>query len=255
MSKLKLNRKVQFQPPQAKKEDMGLDEIFERDIQEFMSLDPISVVDQLDKMSETFMKRNQDIGSSNPTEPQPTFSTFSGDEIKKEEEDPIVSELDPMLSLSQTTSEAQASYSFKVPDYIKEELALDPQVTNNISNLGKTEPVVGIIIYVGSPVDGEVIVGNPDVVNDWLTYIRAAQQKNLVQLDGGLISSTELEKLNNVVVLPGNRHKFSIGYDIHSEVSCGAHRHLRYLWRSPTYPCAIASCGCPQSSNYVRTTK
>jgi len=137
-------------------------------------------------------------------------------------------------------------YEFKVPSYIKEKLAKEPQVMKHIYSLGHEEPIIGLVAYVGSPVNGEVVVGNPKIVNDWLAYMRTAQKKRIVKCQDGLLTSGELNKLCNVTILPEGRHRFNIGYDTHPGIGCKDHDHTKYLWRSASYPCAIVTCNCPQ---------
>lgn len=110
--------------------------------------------------------------------------------------------------------------------------------------IGEVKAQVGFISYVGSPVNGNIVVGNPELVDFWLNYIKKAAKKEIVKSNSDALTVHELNKLCNVAVLPGNRHEFNISFDIHSELSCAAHSHDKRVWESPVYPCKITSCQC-----------
>ena len=227
-------------------DESELGNFLDQDLEDLMAIDPTKVVDRLDDLAETFMRVDPNSVPSELVEIHHTSPHHTRVKIKLSEEDIdeiLIRKTNPLIS--QAVEGAQASYSFKIPEHIKENLARDPGVTNNISKLGKEEPIVGVVVYIGSPVNGEMLVANPGVVNDWLTYARAAKSRGLIKIENGLLAAEELQKLNNLVILPEGRHRFNISYDMHPDKSCANHCHSKYLWRSPTYPCAVMSCGCP----------
>jgi hypothetical protein len=133
------------------------------------------------------------------------------------------------------------SYSHSVPTFVKEKLVKQIKGKRNAYN---DRPVLGIVAYVGSPVNGDMIVGNPDVVDDWLTYIKVAQQQKVLDVREGVLKIADLEKLCNISILPGTRHEFTLKYEVHPELRCAEHKHDKRMWESATYPCTIISCKC-----------
>jgi len=114
----------------------------------------------------------------------------------------------------------------------------------------KEEPLIGIIIYVGSPTDGEMVVINSQTVHEWLIYQRAAIQQKVITAEDNLLSVGNLAGLVNLRILPGDRHSVTIKYG--SDTSCNALRHVTYTWMSAQYPCVVNSC---QTNNDVSDIK
>jgi len=128
------------------------------------------------------------------------------------------------------------------PRYIREKLLKQSHHTDRKKG-PSTAPIIGFMAYVGSPVDEDILIGNPLVVDEWLTYIRAGQRRGLVDKKG-LVRVKELEKLCNVTLLSGTRHNFDIKYDVHTDQSCAEHKHDKRIWESAAYPCTVTSCTC-----------
>ncbi len=145
---------------------------------------------------------------------------------------------------------APSKYKFGVPQHIKEQIIKKNKRPGNVLQMGREEPIVGFVAYVGSPVNGDVVIGNPKVVDEWLAYMRSALKRKLVKIEDGAITAPELGKLCNVTILPNGRHRFSIGYDTHPKIGCEGHLHNKHLWESETYPCAILSCACPKHGQF-----
>ena len=130
-----------------------------------------------------------------------------------------------------------------VPYHVRKKLAKGKFFASDL-NLGKSSPPIGIAVYIGSPIDGELVVVNPTIVNDWLSYIREAVEEKALITDKGIITASTLSQLLNVIHLPESRHSFFINYDIHPGIDCTRHSHSQYRWRSSTLPCDITSCHC-----------
>jgi hypothetical protein len=116
---------------------------------------------------------------------------------------------------------------------------------NRNSTLGE-KPMIGITIYIGSPLDGEMIIANEGVVSDWLTFTRNAVKENLVQLDDGLMTSQILSRIVDVSVIPEGRHAFNIIYGAPQQ--CLKIGHAKFKWDSARYPCSVLSCKCSVTS-------
>lgn len=102
-------------------------------------------------------------------------------------------------------------------------------------------PYVGMVIYIGSPVDGEMVIANPSIIDEWLKYIRAASETQVLKKKNGLIQTTQLAQLLNVIELSDGRHKFTIDYDPTEVGNEQQRRLLSYAWKSAKYPCAVKS--------------
>ena len=133
--------------------------------------------------------------------------------------------------------------SMGVPYHVRKRLAKGKFFASD-PNLSKSSPPIGIAVYIGSPIDGELVVVNPTIVNDWLSYIREAVEEKALITDKGIITASTLSQLLNVIHLPESRHSFFINYDIHPGIDCTRHSHSQYRWRSSTLPCDITSCHC-----------
>jgi hypothetical protein len=233
-------------------QEVELETLFEKDLEDFMAMNPTSIIQQLEKFAETFPHQDpSQFGSKKESiELSSFFQPTSATNTEVENTRPLLG-TGPLLSKGAyaTPDEFSIPYHFRIPDYVKDKLAETAKTTKNILGLGREEPLVGVTIYIGSPVNGDMLVCNPKIVNEWLKYIRAAQTKKLIKPQGGLVSTAELEKLCKVTILPEGRHRFSIGYDMHPEISCNNHGHCKFLWQSQTYPCAVVSCGCPKLIN------
>lgn len=105
-------------------------------------------------------------------------------------------------------------------------------------------PLVGFVAYVGSPLDGEMIIANSTLVNEWLRYIRKASETKLVRKEQKMVSSCELSRLFSVVELPMGRHQFTIDYRTPADQST-CDEHFQFRWDSIKYPCSIMSCKQP----------
>jgi len=150
------------------------------------------------------------------------------------------------IELDQTDEPQNSAASVitsKVPNYIREKLIkrIRPSKTNK---LHKTKAQIGFVSYIGSPVNGHMVIGNPEIVDIWLDYIRKAVKNKIVTAPESTLTTSELNKLCNVVIIPGNRHEFNISYDIHIGLGCASHKHDKRLWESPSYPSKIISCEC-----------
>jgi hypothetical protein len=110
--------------------------------------------------------------------------------------------------------------------------------------LYKTKAQIGFVAYVGSPVNGHMVIGNPDMVDIWLNYVRKAIKNKLVKTSNSALTTKEMSKVCNVNIIPGNRHEFNIAYKIHEGLSCSSHKHDKRIWESPSYPSTIISCEC-----------
>lgn len=104
------------------------------------------------------------------------------------------------------------------------------------------KPMIGATIYIGSPLDGEMIIANESVVSDWLTFTRNAVKENLVQADEGLITSEVLSRVVNILTIPEGRHAFNITYGTPQQ--CLNPGHTKFRWDSARYPCSVLSCKC-----------
>lgn len=246
-------------PDQIKiEQENELEAMFEKDIEDFMAMNPNSIIQQLEKLAETFPYEDR-AKFGNERKSTMELSTFlppAGASNMEVENSPLLVSPSPLLGTGayNTPDEFGIPYHFRIPDHIKEQLAEKTKTTRNILGLGREEPLIGITIYIGSPVNGDMLVCNPKIVDEWLKYIRAAQRKKLIK-GQGLVSTAELEKLFKVTVLPEGRHRFSIGYDIHPQMSCYHHGHCKFLWQSQAYPCAVVSCGCPKLINHDGANK
>jgi len=103
---------------------------------------------------------------------------------------------------------------------------------------------MGFTAYVGSPVNGEMVIGNPVVVDEWLSYIRNAQREKVVNPDQGILTADELGKLLDICILSGTRHEFNLKYDTHPGLKCVEHKHDKRIWESAAYPVQLVSCEC-----------
>ena len=247
--KSKIAKKVHFEPMigiQAEGE-VELESMFEGDLDDFLAMNPSKIVKQLNKLSDSFLLEKE---RGEVVKIKTNTTTFTKPLQQKQEVTQTI-EANPLLGATSQdeAQEAQAPFVFKIPLFVKEKLAKTSKTTKHILGLGGEEPVIGLVIYIGSPVNGDVLIANPKVVNDWLSYIRAANKSKLVKTENGLIKTAELEKLCKVTILPEGRHRFSVGYDIHPGTGCYDHDHCKYLWQSSTYPCAVVSCGCPHLIN------
>jgi hypothetical protein len=126
-----------------------------------------------------------------------------------------------------------------VPERVKAKVAqgcLLPWSRTLHSNQAK----VGVVVYVGSPLDGEMVVINGSVVNDWITFIGNAIKSGAIKADHGMLRSETLAKLIKVSFLPENRHLAVINYG--NQQPCAASQHERFRWTSTKYSCSITSC-------------
>ena len=130
-----------------------------------------------------------------------------------------------------------------VPYHVRRKLSKGKFFASDLG-LNKSPPPIGIAVYIGSPIDGELVVVNPTIVSDWLSYIREAVEEKALITDKGMITASILSQLLNVIHLPESRHSFFINYDIHPGIDCTRHSHSQYRWRSSTSPCDITSCHC-----------
>ena len=127
----------------------------------------------------------------------------------------------------------------KVPDHIRQELAQVCGIPVARLTKGSHAPV-GHLIYIGSPLDGEMIISNADVVDSWHAYIRLAYQQSHVAAENEMISLNTLPRLVNVAVMPPGRHFLEINYGY--EEICSSPTHSCFMWKSSRYPCTIKSC-------------
>jgi len=111
-------------------------------------------------------------------------------------------------------------------------LSKNPQTGNR--------PLVGLIAYIGSPLDGEMVIANESIVSDWVTFTRNAVKENLVHTEGGLLTSEMLAQIVNVRLVPEGRHSFTVTYG--EPPPCVGLGHARFKWDSARYPCSISSC-------------
>lgn len=132
-----------------------------------------------------------------------------------------------------------------VPRHIKEELAKG-KVLDHIRKLPQGSPIIGFTAYIGSPLDGDMIIANPGVVNDWLAYIRTAVGRKVIDKGGGALTSAALSKLINITELPEGRHAFEVQYGTQTRSDCHAQSHRQFSWESENYPCLISSCKDPK---------
>lgn len=137
---------------------------------------------------------------------------------------------------------------YKHPSYVKERVV--KQRNRELRREFRPRcPTIGLIAYVGSPVNGNMVIGNPEIVDDWLTYIKTAQERKVLNTREGMLKIEELNKLCEVDILPGARHEFNISYDLHPGMSCAEHKHDKRIWESAAYPSQIVSCQCLTTSN------
>lgn len=124
----------------------------------------------------------------------------------------------------------------------KLKLARKTQIS--LPRLDLNEPHVGVILYIGSPVDGHMIVYNENTVNQWLTYTQQAAENKIIRTTDNLLSINELASLVNISCIPGRRHAFEIRYG--SISACDADvDHVKFKWESQNYPCTITTCRIP----------
>ena len=127
----------------------------------------------------------------------------------------------------------------RVHDHIKEQI-LKEQIPKGLNF--KSKPIIGFTAYVGSPANGEMIIANAGVVNNWLTFIRSAASKKVLNKEGGLVKASDLSLLVNLVEIPGGRHSFNLNYGEESSFGCEDPSHTHFTWRSGSYPCTVRSC-------------
>jgi len=163
-----------------------------------------------------------------------TFPVGMGDSARK-------------TSIQPRNSSKTNGYEHAVPMYVREKLAKQSSSGKQLSKNDR-KPILGFTAYVGSPVNGEMVIGNPLIVDEWLTYIRNAQRRKVVSLSEGVLKMGELNKLVNLNILPGVRHEFKLSYEVHPGLKCPEHRHDRRIWESIAYPSHIVSCECPSSN-------
>lgn len=173
-----------------------------------------------------------------------TFSSLAGREYDDEYENIFDSKLELKLGPRRDLNPRPSDSA--IPNADRERLfnRIRSQAVSRIKN---SQAQVGFISYVGSPINGDIVIGNPELVNLWLVYSRKAIKKKLVQPESSFITVNDLNKLCNVTVLPGERHEFNIRYEAHPEISCARHKHDKRIWESPFYPCTISSCLCSKN--------
>lgn len=101
-------------------------------------------------------------------------------------------------------------------------------------------PHFGLVMYIGSPVDGEMVVANSDLVNEWHGYMREATSEKVIRKQKGLLTLDDLTQICRAFELPSGRHKLTITYGDYKEDDCS--NHYGYAWQSTEYPCTITSC-------------
>lgn len=130
-------------------------------------------------------------------------------------------------------------HPMRVPNHVKKHI-FEKQIPRGLKT--QIEPIVGFTAYIGSPVNGEMIIANAGVVDTWLTFIRSAASKKLLQKEGGFMKASTLSLLVNLVEIPEGRHSFNLTYGEESYVGCGDKSHTHFIWRSGSYPCSVRSC-------------
>ena len=100
------------------------------------------------------------------------------------------------------------------------------------------EPTFGAITYIGSPIDGDMVVINEPVVSEWLTYIRGAVNHGIVDSQDGLLDVATLSKLTDVYVIPAGRHTMSL--DLNDKIT--EEEPTRFIWTSSKYPYKLTTC-------------
>lgn len=136
----------------------------------------------------------------------------------------------------------QAASAAPVSQAIKLKIAQETGLRDPV--MSASDPIIGLTIYVGSPTDGHMILYNEALINQWLTFTRAAIKDKVIQISNDLLSIDTLAALFDVLIIPGKRHAFEIQYGRSKE--CDNHiNHTRLQWVSPKYPCSITSCRLP----------
>lgn len=103
----------------------------------------------------------------------------------------------------------------------------------------RKKPLFGFVLYIGSPADGEMILYNEILVNQWIQFSRAAIDQRLIQAEGDVLSAAAMAKLVTVLSIPGDRHSFEIKYE---QPEDGVNFQGKSKWTSKKYPCTITSC-------------
>jgi len=103
----------------------------------------------------------------------------------------------------------------------------------------RKKPLFGFVLYIGSPADGEMVLYNELLVNQWIQFSRAAIDQRLIQAEGDVLSAAAMAKLVTVLSIPGDRHSFEIKYE---QSESGPSPQGKSKWTSKKYPCTITSC-------------
>lgn len=99
---------------------------------------------------------------------------------------------------------------------------------------------LGVVVYIGSPLSGEMVIINDQLVDEWITYTRAAIEKKVVTAHNDMLMANSLAQLVNLKVIPESRHMIKINYG--SEANCFTSSHQLFAWTSTRSPCSITSC-------------
>jgi hypothetical protein len=99
---------------------------------------------------------------------------------------------------------------------------------------------LGLVVYIGSPLSGEMVIINDQVVNEWITYTRIAIEKKAIATQKDMLSINSLAQLVNLKVIPEGRHMIKVTYGC--ETNCFTSPHRLVTWTSDRSPCAITSC-------------
>lgn len=150
------------------------------------------------------------------------------------------------LSMGPLVNMQQHNYNHTLAPVAREQIL---QLSNSIFRRPPVmEPQIGFTAYVGSPVNGNIVIGNPTIVDNWLRYIRASQVDKVIGREGP-ITTGELSQICDVFTLPDNLHHFSFLYDpppsfLYTGKKPSKHKIKSKIWQSISYPCHIISCTC-----------
>lgn len=99
---------------------------------------------------------------------------------------------------------------------------------------------LGLVVYIGSPLSGEMVIVNDQLVDEWITYTRKAIEKKAVTTFNEMLPLNSLAQLINLKVIPEGRHMIKINYGC--ENNCFTSPHDLVTWTSERSPCVITSC-------------
>jgi hypothetical protein len=127
----------------------------------------------------------------------------------------------------------------KVGEAIKAKIA-ESCLTSCFPSNPSSQLQLGVVAYIGSPVSGEMVIINDQVVNEWITYTRAAIEKKAIATQREMLPIESLAQLVDLKIVPEGRHMIKVNYG--SEANCFNSPHHLVTWTSTKSPCTITSC-------------